>query len=266
MAMSTRLKKMLPAGIRRPLGRIRSRLRFLLMTRNYEALYEALARRHPPTRSIGGGEYEEMGLRMLGVLLMEGLKPDATVVDLGCGTGRLAVHAIPWLKTGGRYIGIDVSKTMLAHARTLIGEKIPSPLCSIEFLHQTTSDFPQPDKTVDMVCAFSVFTHMEHEDSFRYLRSARRIINDDGRFIYSCLTMDLDISRGDFLQQASLDTVERWAVVRNVTTSRELMDTIARMAGWEPIRWYQGDQPNIQLPYSSEIKALGQSICVLAPA
>ena len=266
MTMPSTLKTMLPDGLRRHLGRLRWRLRHLYSTRNYEALYEAHARRHPPTLSIGGGDYESMGLTMLGVLLMEGLKPDVTLVDFGCGTGRLAVHAIPWFKTGGRYIGFDISKTMLAHARTLVGEKIPWPLCSVEFVHQTTPNFPLPDKSVDMVCAFSVFTHMEHEDTYRYLRGVRRIIKDDGRFIYSCLPMDLAGSREIFLHQASLDAVGRWAEVRNVTTSRELMDAIARMAGWEPIRWYPGDQPNIQLPYSSEIKWLGQSICVLAPA
>lgn len=171
MAISSTLKGMLPIGLRRQLGRVRKQLKRLLLTRNYEALYESLAKRLSSTDSVGGGEYEEMGLRLLGVLLMEGLKPDATLVDLGCGTGRLAVHVVPWLKTGPRYVGIDISKTMLAHARRLVGEKVPSPLCSIEFLHQTTPDFPLlPDKTVDMVCAFSVFTHMEHEDSFRYLR------------------------------------------------------------------------------------------------
>jgi ubiquinone/menaquinone biosynthesis C-methylase UbiE len=91
---------------------------------------------------------------------MEGLKPGDTLVDLGCGTGRLAVHAIPWLGEGGRYIGIDISKTMLAQARRLIDQRIPSPSCSVEFLHQTTPHFPLLNKSVDMVCAFSVFTHM----------------------------------------------------------------------------------------------------------
>jgi SAM-dependent methyltransferase len=235
-------------------------------TIDYEALYETQARTLPSTVSIGGGDFDEGGQRMLGVLLMEGLKPDVTLVDFGCGTGRMAVHAIPWLKTGGRYIGIDISTTMLAHARKLIDEKVPSPLCSVEFIHQTTPDFSLPEKSVDMLCVFSVFTHMEHEDSFRYLRDARRIIKDDGKLIYSCLTMDLAMSRVDFLQQANLDVVERWAVVRNVTTTREMMDTIAEMAGWKTVRWYHGDEPNIQLPNSSEMRALGQSICVLAPA
>jgi ubiquinone/menaquinone biosynthesis C-methylase UbiE len=196
---------------------------------------------------------------------MEGLKPGNTLVDLGCGTGRLAIQAIPWLGQGGQYIGIDISKTMLAQARAIIGERIPSPTCSVELLHQTSPDFPLPDQSVDMACAFSVFTHMEHEDNYRYLRGLRRIIKDGGRFVYSCLPMELAYAREAFEWQASLDSVERWTTVRNVTKSRDLMDTIARMAGWDPIRWYPGDQRCIRLPDSSEMHALGQSICVLAP-
>jgi SAM-dependent methyltransferase len=257
VAIYSILKEMLPAGLRRSLRRLRS-------TRSYEVLYEAHARTASPHQSIGMGDYELIGRIELGVLLMEGLKHGDTLVDFGCGTGRLAVHVIPRLE-GGRYLGIDISKTMLAHARVIVGERVPSPPRSVEFLQQTTPDFPLPDKSVDMVCAFSVFTHMEHEDNFRYLRGARRVIKDEGRFIYSCLPMELDYAREIFEQQASLDAVERWGGVRNVTTTRELMDTLARMAGWEPIRWYPGEKPCIRLPDSSEMRSLGQSICVLVP-
>jgi SAM-dependent methyltransferase len=137
---------------------------------------------------------------------MEGLNPNDTLVDLGCGTGRLAVHVILRLGEGGRYIGVD------------------------------------------------------------YFRGARKIIKDGGRFIYSCLPLELAGARPIFEEQASLDRVDRWNNVWNVTTSRELMDAIARMAGWEPTSWYPGDQPCIRLPDSSEMMSLGQSICVLAPA
>jgi cyclopropane fatty-acyl-phospholipid synthase-like methyltransferase len=201
---------------------------------------------------------------MLEVLRMEGLKPGDTLVDLGCGTGRLAVHAVPMLE-GGRYIGIDISRTMLGHARALLRERVASSSCAVEFRHQTTHEFLLPDRSVDRVCAFSVFTHMEHEDNYRYLRGVRRIIKGDGRFIFSCLPMDLEAARRIFEREAALDTAERWGGVRNVTTSRELMDSIARMAGWEPLRWYPGDQPCIRVPGCPELRALGQSVCVLAP-
>jgi len=41
---------------------------------------------------------------------------------------------------------------------------------------------------------------------------------------------------------------------------------IVRLARWEPLRWYDGDEPNIRLPATGELPALGQSVCVLAPA
>jgi 2-polyprenyl-3-methyl-5-hydroxy-6-metoxy-1,4-benzoquinol methylase len=232
---------------------------------DYEALYEAHARTLPPDQSIGGGDYVLIGRIQLGSLLMAGLRPGDTLLDFGCGTGRLAVHAIPWLQ-GGRYIGIDISETMLAHARVLIDEKVPSPPCSIEFVHQTTPEFSLPDKSVDMICAFSVFTHMEHEDTYRYLRAARRIIKDEGRFMYSCLPMEQANVHHIFLHEASLDVQARWSKVRNVTTSRGLMVSVARMAGWEPICWYSGEGHSIRLPDAPEMKQPGQAFCVLAPA
>jgi ubiquinone/menaquinone biosynthesis C-methylase UbiE len=251
------VRDVLPAGVRRGLRRLRS-------TRSYESLYELHARITPPHQSVGPGDYDLVGRIELEVLRMEGLKPGDSLVDLGCGMGRLAVHAVPMLEEG-RYIGVDISRTMLARARAALRERFMLPACSVEFHHQTTHEFRLPERSVDMICAFSVFSHMEHEDNYRYLQGARRIIRDDGRFIFSCLPMDLEFSRRVFAQQAGLDTAERWGGVRNVTTSRELMDWIARMAGWEPLRWYAGDQPCVRLPDHSEPLEMGQSICVLAP-
>ena len=81
-----------------------------------------------PHLSIGNGDYELIGRIELGLLLMEGLRPDSTLVDFGCGTGRLAVHVIPRLQRGGRYIGIDISETMLAPRGNLsVGEPLRPP-------------------------------------------------------------------------------------------------------------------------------------------
>lgn len=261
MIVSSTLKAMLPSVLHPPLRRLRSailpsvrhqHLRRLHPSRDYEALYDTMARELPPTHCIGcveDGDFERVGRAELALLLNAGLKPGDTLVDFGCGTGRLAVHVIPWLADDGRYVGIDISKTMLAHARVMVDERVSSHRCSFEFLHQTTPDFPMPDQSVDMICAFSVFTHMEHEDSYRYLRSTRRIVKEGGKLIYSCLPMEeLAFARQTFEQEASVDAVERWSRVRNVTTSRDLMDTIARMAGWEPMLWNSGhpEQPGAQ--------------------
>src|SRR5215471_1763003 len=120
---------------------------------------------------------------------MEGLAPTQTLVDFGCGTGRLAVHAVPFLAAGG-YVGIDIAESMLVQARSRVHQVAPSPTCRVSFVKQTTTAFPLPDASVDWVCAFSVFTHMEHEDSYRYLCDARRIVRPTGRLVLSCLPID----------------------------------------------------------------------------
>jgi ubiquinone/menaquinone biosynthesis C-methylase UbiE len=257
LAMYATLREILPLGVRRRLRRWRS-------TRSYESLYELHARTTPPRQAIGLGDYDTIGRTELEVLRREGLKPGDTLVDLGCGNGRLAIHAVPMLAEG-RYIGTDIAPTMLRQARAMVRERVGPCPCTVEFHHQTTPDLRSPDRSIDMICAFSVFTHMEHEDSYLYLRGARRVIKDDGRFIVSCLPMELKLSRRIFQQQAALSTAERWGGIRNVTTSRELIESIARMAGWEPLRRYPGDQPCFRLGDEPELHAMGQSVCVLAP-
>lgn len=232
----------------------------------YEQLYESHAREVKLDDVIGHGDFELIGRIELDLLKMEGLRPEHTLVDLGCGVGRLAVHVIPTL-IDGSYIGIDISQTMLKRAKARIAHAVPSPPCSVKWMKQTTSQFKLPERSVDMMCAFSVFTHMEHEDSYRYLKDALRIVKPLGRFIFSCLPLTLPCSKEIFLNSARLDLRTRWRCVRNVTTSVEYMEDIARLAGWRPLRWYAGDEPNIRLTSNGKMSAFGQTSCVLeAPA
>jgi SAM-dependent methyltransferase len=98
----------------------------------------------------------------------------------------------------------------------------------------------------------------------QYLRDAHRITRGGGRFMLSCLTMDLPAAHGVFLESTSRSLAERWTRVRNVTTSYELMTSIAELAGWSVVRWYKRDEELIDLDASPGHRcALGQSICVL---
>jgi ubiquinone/menaquinone biosynthesis C-methylase UbiE len=232
----------------------------------YEQLYESHAKQVWIDQVIGEGDFELIGRIELDLLKMEGLQPEHTLVDLGCGIGRLAVHVIPTL-IGGSYIGIDISQTMLKRAQARIAQAVPNPPCRVTWLKQTTSQFTLPESSVDMMCAFSVFTHMEHEDSYRYLKDALRIVKPRGRFIFSCTPLTLPIGREVFVNSASLDLRTRWKYVRNVTTSVDYMAEIARLAGWTPLRWYAGDEANIGPSSDGKMYALGQASCVLeAPA
>jgi SAM-dependent methyltransferase len=231
---------------------------------SYEAIYEARIQATSADVAIGGGSrpFDTIGRLELGVLTREGLKPTDTLVDLGCGTGRLAVQAIPTL-SGGRYIGIDISQTMLDEAQKRVEEIIPGPPCQVSWIHQTTPVFELDANSVDMVCAFSVINHMEHEDAYLYLKEALRVVRPGGRFVFSCLPINTKRAREVFLKSTEADLQTRHRRIRHVATSKDFMTEIARLAGWTPIRWYDGDEKNIQLPDDGELYEFNQSICVL---
>ena len=228
---------------------------------SYEAIYESHIEARSADVAIGRRSFEAIGRLELALLQQEGLKPTDTLVDLGCGTGRLAVHVIPTL-IGGRYVGIDIAQTVLDEARERVEKTIPDPPCSVSWVHQTEPAFALDDDSVDMICAFSVINHMEHEDAYSYLKDALLVVRPGGRFVFSCLPLNTKRAREVFLKVAQMDLQTRHRTVRHVATSKEFMSDIARLAGWTPLRWYDGDEANIQLP-DGELQNFGQSICVL---
>ncbi|MGH7393310.1 MAG: class I SAM-dependent methyltransferase, partial [Candidatus Rokuibacteriota bacterium] len=162
----------------------------------YEKLYEAHARKHPDARAIGAkdDDFETLGRIEFEILRAEGLERNTALLDFGCGTGRLAVQTIPYL-TGGAYIGVDISPSMLKRAAETVARACPAPSCRVAWVRQPWARFLQDDASVDMICAFSVFTHMEHEDTYLYLKEARRVVRPGGRLVLSCLPMDSALAR-----------------------------------------------------------------------
>lgn len=217
----------------------------------YETLYESHVQSEGDETVVGD---LALGPIELEILQDCGLEPNHTLLDLGCGIGRLACVVVPWLEAAGAYIGTDVSPTMLARAERRLAETVAQPACSVRLLKQEGNAFPLEPGSVDMVCAFSVFTHIEHEDAYALLQDARRIIRPGGRFVFSCLPLDIHDARYHFWSSAQRSLAERWSSVRNVTTTVDLMDKISAMAGWEPESWVPGDP-----------KRFGQSVCTLKP-
>jgi ubiquinone/menaquinone biosynthesis C-methylase UbiE len=129
--------------------------------------------------SVGESGFEEIGRAQVEGLIGAGLIDGMSLVDLGCGSGRTAVQIARRLP-GVQYLGLDVVPALLAHARSICP-------ANYRFVRSAALGFPVPDESVDMVFAFSVFTHLYHEENFAYLRDARRILRPGGRMIFSFL-------------------------------------------------------------------------------
>lgn len=128
--------------------------------------------------AIGGG-FDHIGAVEVGVLKHYGLPVDGHLVDVGCGSGRLAKPLSAWLT--GTYLGIDLVPDLIEHARKLAAR----PDWRFEVIDHI--GIPEADGQADMVCFFSVLTHLLHEQSYWYLEEATRVLKPGGNIVFSFL-------------------------------------------------------------------------------
>jgi SAM-dependent methyltransferase len=102
-----------------------------------------------------GQGWDEHGQLQLDFLISHGLTPDKTLLDFGCGTGRLACKAIPYLEKG-HYIGIDISNKAIENCR-----QITTDLNKLQLF--TVGNGSLPLYQVDFIWAHSVINHSPPE-------------------------------------------------------------------------------------------------------
>ena len=149
--------------------------------RDYEALVASLIRDYPLDRAMElavGGEYELLGQVQTAILTYAGLKNGDCVVDVGCGSGRLASALSKTFAID--YLGADIIQALLDYART---KSAPN----YRFVLHRELSIPAPDASADFVCAFSLFTHLQQSESYIYLREMSRVVKPTGRILFSFL-------------------------------------------------------------------------------
>lgn len=152
---------------------------------DYERLVAELVARYPldeaMERAIGAdvpGAFEAGGIDEREALVHAGLRDGHSLVDLGCGSGRLAIATAKTLRID--YLGIDIVQALLDYAAS----KSPP---HYRFLLNRDLRLPAPAESADMVSAFSVFTHLLHVESYIYMKHAYRVLKPGGRLVFSFL-------------------------------------------------------------------------------
>ncbi|OIO55791.1 hypothetical protein AUJ46_00665 [Candidatus Peregrinibacteria bacterium CG1_02_54_53] len=115
-----------------------------------------------------------------------GLTADSVVLDVGCGTGRLAIGIVSTLGNIRSYCGIDVNETAIDWCMRFITPHHPSFVFQYidirnerynpSGLKSAETRLPLQDSSVDVISLYSVFSHMRSGDVCAYLEEFRRIL------------------------------------------------------------------------------------------
>jgi SAM-dependent methyltransferase len=140
-------------------------------------------------------DFDESGREDVKHLLLPFVKPDDTVLDVGCGLGRLLKWVAP---ACGRAIGSDISRVMLAKAkRRLAGTP------NVEFRQiPLTLRLPADNASIDFAYFYHVSEHMDREDAYRILCEIRRCLRRNGRALVQFSVIDHPDNQREFVRWA----------------------------------------------------------------
>lgn len=158
----------------------------------------------PPPSSIfvGDGDFRAIGTEFLGHLVrLGGLRPEARVLDIGSGIGRMAVPLTQYLARGATYLGLDPTREGIEWCRRTVTPTYPNfRFRHLDVLHEIYNPrgllrgeslvLPVGDASIDFAFMISVVTHLPPVEVEVYAREVARLLAPGGRLFVTSFVMD----------------------------------------------------------------------------
>ena len=139
------------------------------------------------------------------------VRPDDTVVDIGCGAGAMVPQFARRLGPSGRYVGFDVHAASIdwCRARYAGDARFSFALADIASAYGAASGapatsfrFPVEDAAADLVLAKSVFTHLLAPEAAHYLAETGRALKPGSAAVVTAFLFDAAAPEMDLVRRA----------------------------------------------------------------
>ena len=154
----------------------------------YEEFYEKLGRYYPETRLV----HADRGQKSRFQAVLEELRPfaleKARLLDVGCNNG---VYTIPYVRMGGRALGIDISGTLVNQAWDFARKLLPSSE-SISFGMMDIQEDLEYSSLFDVVLMSEVLEHLNHPE--KAILNIYKLLKKGGQFLLTCPTPMFEIT------------------------------------------------------------------------
>ena len=140
------------------------------------------------SRVASWDQHGSAGLTAVTAAVLEAadVKPDAQIVDLGCGTGQIS---LPLATRGARVLAVDVSPAMV---RRLESQARSQGTESLDGLVMPIEELVLPSRSVDLVVSSYALHHLRDADKARLVSSAYGWLSPGGRLVVA----DMMFGRG----------------------------------------------------------------------
>jgi ubiquinone/menaquinone biosynthesis C-methylase UbiE len=188
-------------------------------------------------------------------------RSSARILDCGCGTG----HNLTWMRQYGVPIGIDLTWTGLAFARSR-GEHA--------IAQATAARLPFPDARFDVVTSFDVIYALDDAAEAAALREMFRVLRPGGYLVLNVAAMDMlkgnhSVLANEVRRYSRATLTERLArpgfrICRMSYTNATILPVVAAVRLTQRISGHEESNQEISIPPSPVNTALAGALAIEA--